>query len=89
MGIIGNAIGTVPAISNDIDGGMDPTKAVVSESAGAATGMTLGTVLGAGAAGALSGSTVPGVGTAVGFVVGIGASAAAAYGTSKGIQALW
>lgn len=96
LGVIGNAIGTVPAISNDIDGGMDPTKVVVSESAGTAVGMAAGSgagwataVLAGGGAGATAGSVVPGAGTALGFVVGIGVSAGAAYGTSKGIQALW
>lgn len=43
LGIVGNVIGTVPAIANDINGGMDPTKAVVTETAGTAAGMALGT----------------------------------------------
>ncbi|MBF6184156.1 MULTISPECIES: hypothetical protein [Nocardia] len=41
LGIVGNVIGTVPAIANDINGGMDPTKAIVSEGAGTAAGMGL------------------------------------------------
>src|SRR5690606_20241111 len=52
----GNAIGTVPAIANDINGGMDPTKAIVSESAGTAAGLAVGTWAGSAAAGALAGS---------------------------------
>ncbi|WP_280437851.1 hypothetical protein [Nocardia carnea] len=93
LGIIGNAIGTVPAIVNDIEGGMAPAEAIVSESAGTATGMVTGTVLGSmigsAATGALAGSAVPGVGTAIGFVSGIVIGGATAYGTSKGIQWLW
>src|SRR5690606_22307999 len=56
LGIVGNAIGTVPAIANDINGGMDPTKAIVSESAGTAAGLAVGTWAGSAAAGALAGS---------------------------------
>ncbi|MGS2807052.1 hypothetical protein [Nocardia sp. MW-W600-9] len=66
LGIVGNVIGTVPAIANDINGGMDPTKAVVTETAGTAAGMALGTWAGAATTGALAGSVVPGVGTAAG-----------------------
>ncbi|MFD4402942.1 hypothetical protein ACFWPH_09270 [Nocardia sp. NPDC058499] len=95
LGIIGNAIGTVPAITNDIEGGMDPTKAVVSESAGTVAGMAAGGVAGAwvsgGSIGAAIGTAVPvpGVGTAAGFVIGAGVAAGAAYLTSKGIQKIW
>lgn len=93
IGVIGNAIGTVPAIANDIDGGMDPTKAVVSESAGTATGMAVGSVAGAAltysAAGAWAGSVVPGAGTAVGFVAGAAFGAVATWGASKSIQWVW
>lgn len=92
LGIIGNVIGTVPAIANDIEGGMDPTEAIVSESAGTAAGMALGGAAGfwaATATGTVVGSTVPGVGTAVGFVVGAGVGAVTAFGTSKGIQWIW
>src|SRR5690606_13824154 len=56
LGSVGNAIGTVPASASDIDGGMDPTKAIVSESAGTAGGLAVGTWAGSAAAGALAGS---------------------------------
>ncbi len=89
LGIVGNVIGTVPAIANDINGGMDPTKAIVSEGAGTAAGMGLGAVAGSATAGALAGSVVPGVGTAAGFVVGTIVGAGTAYGVSKSIQWIW
>ncbi|MGS2807049.1 hypothetical protein [Nocardia sp. MW-W600-9] len=97
FGIVGNVIGTVPAIANDINGGMDPTKAIVSESAGTAAGMAVGTAagtaVGSWATGALAGATigsvVPGAGTAVGFVVGAGVGALTAWGVSKSIQKFW
>ncbi|KZM68158.1 hypothetical protein [Nocardia terpenica] len=96
FGIIGNAIGTVPAIADDIHGGMNPTEAVVSESGGTAAGMATGTAATALAAagtdalvGAAAGSAVPGVGTAVGFVVGAGVGALTAYFTPKIIQKVW
>lgn len=89
LGIVGNVIGTVPAIANDINGGMDPTKAVVTETAGTAAGMALGTWAGAATTGALAGSVVPGVGTAAGFVVGAAVGAASAYGVSKLTQWMW
>ncbi|MFG1784491.1 hypothetical protein ACGFIU_18790 [Rhodococcus oryzae] len=86
-------VGTVPAVVNDIDGGMDPTKAIVSEGVGAGAGLWLGTTLGSmagsAAAGSAVGSVVPGFGTVVGLVVGAGVGAAAGYGGSKGIQWLW
>ncbi|MGM7645205.1 hypothetical protein ACSVDM_09940 [Nocardia sp. JW2] len=92
LGIVGNVIGTVPAIANDINGGMNPTEAIVSESAGTAVGMAAGSAAGVwagGAAGAALGSVVPGAGTAVGFVVGAGVGAGMAYLTSKSIQWVW
>ncbi|NKX87836.1 hypothetical protein [Nocardia coubleae] len=97
LGIVGNVIGTVPAIANDINGGMDPTEAIVSESAGTAAGMAVGTMagtaVGSWATGALTGaavgSVVPGAGTAVGFVVGAGVGALTAWGVSKSIQKFW
>ncbi len=89
LGIVGNVIGTVPAIANDIEGGMDPTKAVVSETAGTAAGMAVGNWATSAATGAMVGSVAPGVGTAVGFVVGAGIGALTAYGVSKSIQWVW
>ncbi|MET9492799.1 hypothetical protein [Nocardia sp. NPDC006630] len=93
MGIVGNAIGTVPAIANDINGGMDPTKAIVSEGGGTAAGVVAGGVAAGivadAAAGAAIGSVVPGVGTAAGLVVGTVVGGAVAYLGSKGIQKVW
>ncbi|MDV2478277.1 hypothetical protein F8M49_27905 [Rhodococcus zopfii] len=84
LGPAGALLGAVPAIANDIEGGMDPTKATVTETGGAAMGF--GASL---AAGALVGSVVPGAGTAVGIAVGAVAGGLAAWGSSKGFQWLW
>ncbi|WP_424805102.1 hypothetical protein [Rhodococcus sp. 27YEA15] len=94
LGPFGAVLGAVPAIANDINGGMDPTKAVVSEGAGAGVGLWFGGVSGSflssAAAGALGGSAVaPGVGTAVGFVAGAVVSGGVAFGVSKGVQFVW
>ncbi|WP_432677022.1 hypothetical protein ACRAJ3_16685 [Rhodococcus pyridinivorans] len=82
------ALGTVPAIANDIESGMDPAKAVVTESAASALG---GVAAWAGAKGgaALGTMITPGVGTAVGFVAGALAGGLTTYISSKGFQALW
>ncbi|NLE81837.1 MAG: hypothetical protein GX610_20105 [Rhodococcus sp.] len=88
MGPFGAAIGTVPAIMADIDGGMDADKAIVSESAGAVAGLTAGWLGGALTTAAL-GSAVPGVGTVGGFVVGAVAGGFASHFASKGVQAAW
>ncbi len=45
LGPAGAALGVIPAISNDIEGGMDPTQAVLTESTGAAAGLALGSTL--------------------------------------------
>ncbi|EOM75840.1 hypothetical protein DW322_13255 [Rhodococcus rhodnii] len=92
LGPAGAILGTIPAIHNDIAGGMDPTKAVVTEGAGAVAGLGIGALSGLGASaatGALVGSAVPGVGTVVGFVVGAGFGAFASWGVSKGLQNAW
>lgn len=93
LGPFGAAIGTVPAIMADINGGMDADKAIVSESAGAVAGLAIGTyfggLAGSAASGAVIGSIVPGAGTAVGLVVGGVVGGLASYGTSKSIQAVW
>ncbi|WP_139277728.1 hypothetical protein [Rhodococcus marinonascens] len=90
LGPFGAAIGTVPAIANDIKGGMDPTKAVVTEGAGAAAGLWGGTYLG-GKLGAAAGSfiPVPGVGTAVGLVAGAAIGGGIAWLGSKFLQSQW
>ncbi|RRQ27415.1 hypothetical protein DK926_13075 [Rhodococcus sp. Eu-32] len=84
LGPAGAVLGTIPAIANDIEGGMDPTKAIVTESAG-----TLASIAAAAGAGAVMGSLVPGAGTAVGLVVGLAAGAGAAYFFPKFGQYLW
>ncbi|RVW03192.1 WXG100 family type VII secretion target [Rhodococcus spongiicola] len=93
LGPFGAVIGTVPAIANDIEGGMDPAKAIVSEGAGTAVGVGVATGVGMVAsyavAGSAIGSVVPGAGTAAGLVVGAVFGAAATWVTSKGIQAVW
>ncbi|RVW00515.1 hypothetical protein EF834_17120 [Rhodococcus spongiicola] len=93
LGPFGAVIGTVPAIANDIKGGMDPTKAVVTEGAGAAAGFAFGAIASSIASGAMSGgaagSVVPGAGTAVGLVAGAVVGGFAAWGGSKLLQWAW
>ncbi|MGA9869651.1 MAG: hypothetical protein WBQ44_00685 [Rhodococcus sp. (in: high G+C Gram-positive bacteria)] len=93
LGPAGAVVGTIPAIANDIDGGMDPTKAIVTESAGTVVGVAAGGALGsmasAAVAGSAMGSVVPGAGTAVGLIVGLGVGAMMAYGVPKIGQRLW
>lgn len=85
FGAFGAVLGTVPAIKSDNDGGMDPTKAVVTNSAG-----TLAAVGTAWATGALAGTAVcPGVGTVGGAVIGPALGAFAAWGTTKTMQRGW
>ena len=89
LGPAGAALGAVPAISNDIEGGMEPTKAVMTEGAGAAAGLVASTWT-FGKAGAVIGTGVaPGVGTAVGLAAGVVAGALASYSVSKSTQWLW
>lgn len=87
LGPAGAVVGTIPAIANDIDGGMDPTKAIVTESAGTVVGVAAGGALGSMASAAVGGSAigsvVPGAGTAVGLIVGLGVGAVMAYGVPK------
>ncbi|AOW95169.1 hypothetical protein BFN03_17400 [Rhodococcus sp. WMMA185] len=93
FGPFGAALGAVPAIITDIDNGMDPTKAVVSEGAGAGLGFWIGTIAGGAATnsaiGAAAGSVVPGGGTIVGLVVGAFAGGVTAYTSAKLVQAAW
>lgn len=84
LGPFGAAIGTVPAIVNDINGGMDPVKAVVTEGGGTLIGIGS-----AAATGMAIGSVVPGAGTAVGLLAGVAVGAIAGYGGSKILQHLW
>ena len=93
LGPAGAVLGTIPAIANDIEGGMDPTKAIVTESAGTVVGVAAGTAMGsitsAAVAGSTIGSVVPGAGTVVGLIVGVGVGALMAYGVPKAGQWLW
>lgn len=84
LGPFGAVLGTVPAIMNDIDGGMDVTQAVVSEGGGTLAG--IGT---AALAGMAMGSVFPGAGTATGLVVGAVVGGFTAWGGSKLIQRTW
>ncbi|WP_067533683.1 hypothetical protein [Nocardia crassostreae] len=93
FGVLGNIVGTVPAIVNDIEDDGNVTKAIVSESAGTAAGMVAGGVMGSLATSAVTGmaigSVVPGVGTAAGLVVGTVVGGLVSWGGSKAIQKLW
>ncbi|MGX6511656.1 hypothetical protein [Rhodococcus sp. SJ-2] len=82
-------LGTVPAINNDIEGGMDPTKAVVTESAGAAVGFAAGTYAGTKLGGLIGTAVAPGVGTAAGLLIGAAVGGFFTWGVSKGSQAAW
>ncbi|MFD6893094.1 hypothetical protein ACFWB0_00925 [Rhodococcus sp. NPDC060086] len=82
-------LGTIPAISNDIDGGMDPTKAVVTEGAGSAAGFAAGTFAGTKLGGIIGTAIAPGVGTAAGIVIGAAVGSFFTWGVSKGAQAAW
>ncbi|MGW0019784.1 hypothetical protein ACWDUD_15765 [Rhodococcus sp. NPDC003382] len=88
LGPFATAIGTVPAIHNDIEGGMEPTQAVVTESVGSAVGFGAA-FYGAKGGAALGTMIAPGLGTAVGLVAGALAGAGATYLTSKSMQAGW
>ena len=88
LGPVAAALGTVPAIVNDIEGGMDPTQAIVTEGAGSAVGFV--TALGGAKAGAALGTLIaPGAGTAVGIVAGALVGGAFTYLTSKSLQSIW
>ena len=93
MGPFGAVLGAVPAIANDIDGGMGATKAVTTELAGAGAGLVLGSWAGGAVssalAGSAAGSVVPGFGTAAGLVVGAVVGGFSAYGGSKFLQWAW
>ncbi|MGV8872606.1 MAG: hypothetical protein ACOH2Q_08775 [Rhodococcus sp. (in: high G+C Gram-positive bacteria)] len=87
LGAFGAVAGTIPAIASDIDGGMDPTKAVVVESTTTAAGV-IATVAFA-ALGSVAGSIVPGPGTVVGAAAGIALGGAVSFGVSKLFEATW
>ncbi|MEE2056803.1 WXG100 family type VII secretion target [Rhodococcus artemisiae] len=88
LGPAAAALGTVPAIVNDIEGGMDPAQAIVTEGAGSAVGFV--TAMGGAKAGAALGTLIaPGAGTAVGIVAGALAGGAFTYLTSKSLQSIW
>ena len=88
VGPFATAIGTVPAIKNDIEGGMEPVQAVVTESVGSAVGIGAA-FYGAKGGAALGTMIAPGFGTAVGLLAGALAGAGATYLTSKSMQVGW
>ena len=82
-------LGTIPAINNDIEGGMDPTKAVITESAGSAVGFATGTYAGTKLGGIIGTAIAPGAGTAAGLLIGAAVGGLFTWGVSKGAQAAW
>ncbi|MGX6509393.1 hypothetical protein [Rhodococcus sp. SJ-2] len=88
LGPFAASLGTIPAINNDIEGGMDPTKAVITEGAGAVAGLG-GTYIGTKIGGTLGTFIAPGAGTAVGIVVGAAFGGAATWFASKYLQKEW
>lgn len=89
LGPYAAVLGTIPAINNDIEGGMDPTKAVVTESAGSAVGFATGTYAGTKLGGLIGTAIAPGVGTAAGILIGAAVGGFFTWGVSKGTQAAW
>lgn len=95
LSAFGAVAGTVPAIARDIDEGMDPTKAVVTNSASTAAGLAVGTAVtwACGLVGSAGGSFVPGPGTAAGaaagFALGTAAGGAASHVVSKLLELTW
>ncbi|SUE15653.1 WXG100 family type VII secretion target [Rhodococcus gordoniae] len=89
IGPVGAALGVIPAISNDIETGMDPAEAVVTESIGAAFGYRIGSGVGKLVGGVAGSLIAPGVGTGVGLVAGTVLGAAIGLGVSRGLQGLW
>lgn len=67
---------------------MDPAKAVITESTGAAAGLG-GAYLGTKMGGAIGTMIAPGAGTAVGIVVGAVLGGGATWFTSKLLQKNW
>lgn len=90
FGPTGAVLGVVPAISNDIKAGMDPTKAIVTEGAAAAGGFAAGAYVGTWVGGVV-GTFVPFpvVGTAVGVAVGAAVGGGVGWGGSKLLQFVW
>ncbi|WP_206040290.1 hypothetical protein [Rhodococcus sp. HNM0563] len=89
LGPFAAMLGTIPAINNDIEGGMDPTKAVITEGAGSAVGFATGTYAGTKLGGIIGTAIVPGIGTAAGLLIGAAVGGLFTWGVSKGAQAAW
>ncbi|MDJ0358965.1 hypothetical protein [Rhodococcus sp. H29-C3] len=86
FGPAGAVLGVIPAIHNDIAGGMSPTAAIVTEGTAAAGGYLVGSVAG-GVVGTFI--PIPVVGTAIGVGVGAALGGLVAWGGSKVMQNLW
>lgn len=80
-GAVGAVVGAVPAISDNINNGMDVPTAVGSEVAGAGAGLLAGA-----ATGAAMGSFGGPVGIVGGFIVGAAFAGLASHGASKLVQ---
>ncbi|CCQ15534.1 Homoserine O-acetyltransferase [Rhodococcus sp. AW25M09] len=87
LGAFGAVAGAIPGIADNIDDGMDPTKAVLVEAAPIAAGAA--TTWAFGAIGGVAGSIVPGPGTVAGAAAGIALGGAVTYGVSKLLEATW
>lgn len=89
---LGKGLGkAAPLVGPAIEVGLDKaeTGSVTDRDVARIAGGTVGGALAAGAAGAALGSVVPGAGTAVGFVVGVGASAIGGYLAGKASEAAY
>ncbi|MEK8070608.1 hypothetical protein [Rhodococcoides navarretei] len=87
LGAFGGVAGAIPGFAQNIDDGMDPTKAVIVEAAPIAAGAATTWVFGA--IGSVAGSIVPGPGTVAGAAIGIALGGAVNYGVSKLFEAKW
>ncbi|WP_206492891.1 hypothetical protein [Rhodococcus sp. KRD162] len=95
LGAFGAVAGTIPSIAHDIDEGVDPTEAVIVNSAGTAAGLMVGTAVtwACGIVGGAGGSVIPGPGTVAGAAAGIAlgtlAGGAAGSAVSKIVELAW
>ncbi|MDZ7929209.1 MAG: hypothetical protein U5N21_03750 [Rhodococcus sp. (in: high G+C Gram-positive bacteria)] len=87
LGVFGALAGAAPGIADSIDGGMDPTKAVIVEAAPIAAGAAATYVFGV--IGGAAGSVVPGPGTVAGAAVGIALGGLVSYTADKVIERVW
>ncbi len=90
LGPAGAVLGVIPAINNDIAGGMSPTKAIVTEGAAAAGAFAAGTYVGTWVGG-IAGTfiPIPVLSTAVGVGVGAVVGGGVGWAGSKFLQSIW